>query len=472
MPVASKQQQPATPAPRTLPHNLEAERSVLGAILIENETFFKVAATLTEKHFFRAAHRQIFESMKKLVDKNEPIDLTTLKEELERIGELEEVGGPAYVASLVDGVPRSTNIVYYADIVKEKASLRDLIFAGNRVIGRAYEAEAPPKEILRWAEEELFDIRRHQIAGRMTAIGANLSKFTDDLDWRIANQGKVTGVTTGFHSIDLATSGLQPGEMTVVAARPSIGKTIFLMNVLEAMCRAGHRVAWFSLEMRIAALRWRFVSSVTGIPLTRLLGGAIGKLDWPKIADALELMGSLPMFIDDTAGRTVWDVRMASREIKAEGGLSVVAIDYAQLMTGSLERRGATRNEEITDISRRCKVLADELECHVILLSQLTRDSSKRVDPRPQLHDLRESGALEQDADNVGFLHRKHHLSSGTTEFILEKARMSNGGTLLLTIDRDIQRFTDGGVPEPEPAAEPEKPKKTRKPAMKSPASW
>jgi len=456
-----------TPAERTLPCNLDAERSVLGAILIENSVAHQVAGTLPAAAFYRAAHRLIYTALLTMLDHNEVADLVTLTEKLESAGYLEEAGGPAYVASLVDGVPRGVNIAAYAEIVREKALLRSLIFTANKVLGSAYEADKPPADILRWSEQQFFDLLHGHVDGRMVQLKAGISPLSDDLAWRVQHRGELTGVTTGFPSIDTHTAGWQKGDLIVVAARPSIGKTTFVMNSVVAACRAGKRVAVFSLEMRRRQLEWRILSSLADVPMVRIRAGELGGNDYQKIAAAQEIMFDLPLWIDDTAGRTAWDVRSACRRLQAEGGLDEVVIDYVQLMPGSLDRRGATRNEQITDISMRLKHLADELSVPILLLSQLSRASDKRPDPRPKLSDLRESGALEQDADIVAFLHRKNHREGGLTYFILEKERNGPTGTLKLSLDRDIVLFTDAPtLEEPKPEPKVEKPKKVKPPAL------
>jgi replicative DNA helicase len=452
---------------RTLPSNLEAERSVLGAILIDNTAFHSIAETLTAGAFFRDSHRRMFKAIVAMLDVNQVVDLVTLKERLEQDGDLDEVGGPAYVASLVDGVPRGVNIAAYAAVVREKALLRSLIFTANKVLGQAYEADQPPAEILRSAEEQFFELQHGHVDGRMVGLGTGLPALTADLEWRVKHRGELTGITTGFESVDRHTAGWQKGDLIVIAARPSIGKTTFVMNSIVAACRAGKRVAMFSLEMRRRQLEWRILSSLANVPMVRIRAGEIGGSDYAAIAAAQEIMFDLPLWIDDTAGRTAWDIRSACRRLKAEDGLDEVVVDYAQLMPGTLDRHGASRNDEMTDISRRLKHLADELSVPIILLSQMNRASDKRPDPRPKLSDLRESGALEQDADVVAFLHRKNHREGGLTYFIIEKERNGPTGTLKLTLDRDIVLFSDApNEPEPEPAKAKEKPTKVTPPTL------
>lgn len=456
---------------RALPHNLEAERSVLGGILIENSAFHVAASIIQPRHFFRDAHRRIFKAIWNLADVNSEIDLVTVKAELEKKSELEECGGPAYIGALVDGVPRSTNVLAYAEIVKDCATLRDLIFESNKIIGRAYEHDAGAKEIVTWAEQKMFDVAHGHIRSRLRPLATGLGALAEDLEFRVKHRGQVTGVETGFPQINELTHGWQPGDLIFIGARPSIGKTTFVMNSVVAAAKAGKRVAVFSMEMTEQQLRYRILSSLSGIPLSRMLAGALGggvdTGDYAKITAAMEVMHDLPILIDDRRGRTVWDIRSACRQEQAENGLDEVVVDYAQLMKGTLERKGASRNDELTDISNRFKELGGELNVPLLVLSQLARRSVDRPDPRPKMSDLKDCGAFEQDADIVALLHRKNHREGGVTNVIFEKQRNGPTGTINITLDRDIVTFTDGGEePKPEPKVEdPTKPKRRRPPS-------
>lgn len=454
-------------AQRTLPHNLEAERSVLGGILIDNATFHTAAAVIRPRHFFRDAHRRIFQAVWNLADANSEIDLVTVKAELEKKSELDECGGPAYISALVDGVPRSTNVFYYAEIVKDCATLRDLIFETNKIIGRAYEHDANAHEIVTWAEQKMFDVANGHVESNLVDLRGSAGSLMHDLEFRAQNRGKVTGVETGFDSINKQTLGWQRGNLIFIGARPSIGKTTFVVNSAVAAARAGHRGAMFSMEMKRKQLEYRIMSSLSGVPLRRMLAGEAAGSDHAKIADAFEIMHDLPIFIDDRRARTVWDIRSACRRMKAEKGLDFVIIDYVQLMRGTLERKNASRNEELTDISNRFQALAGELDVPMLVLSQLARRSVDRPDPRPKMSDLKDCGAFEQDADDVVLLHRRNHREGGVTNVIFEKQRNGPTGTLNITLDRDIVTFTDGGEePPPEPKPEGEaKPKRKRAPS-------
>lgn len=442
---------------RTLPKNLEAERSVLGAILLHNDVFERARAIVAPADFFRHAHNLIFASCDRIMQrKAAAIDFVTIKDDLTNRGELEEVGGPAYISALIDGVPRSTNIDHYARIVKEKSQLRAIIFACNKTLTAAYDGAEESATLLNAADRALVEIQHGNRAGRMKSVRETSPALLDALEWRVAHRGELTGIDTGFASINAETGGWQRGDLIVVAARPSIGKTTFVLNSLlgasQTLQADGRRTrsAVFSLEMRRQPLEFRMLSSLTQIEQSTLLGGWIHSTEqWGQVSQAIGLLGEMDFHVDDTAARTVWDIRNECRRLRSEGGLDLVIVDYVQLMAGSLDKKGATRNEEVTDISRKLKIMADDLNVAVVLCSQLSRASESRSDPRPKLTDLRESGALEQDADLVLFLHRKNHRAGGCTEAILEKQRNGPTGTVNLTFNRETSTFVDGGEPEP-----------------------
>lgn len=438
--MSSKKSDAGVTIDRALPHNLEAERSVLGAIIINNSTYEQIGDRLQARHFYRDAHRRLYDAMIAVLDQDRALDFVTLKDELARRGDLDEIGGPAYIAALVDGLPHQTNVRYYADIVREKAMLRELIYAAGKIMQAAYDGEQLSTEILRSADAALLDIQADADRRGFAELSRSTSSLMADLEYRIAHKGQLSGIDTGFKSINELTRGWQAGDLIIVAAKPSIGKTVLALNCAVTAARAGKHVAIFSLEMKRRQLEYRMLSSMSGVMAEKILSGYLTDLEQQQVGVALAEFGTLPIHINDRASQTAPDVRMACRRIKNEHGLDLVIIDYVQLMQGTLERRGATRNEELTDISRKLKVTAGELNVPLILLSQL-----KRHEGRPQLSDLRESGSLEQDADLVGLLHRKNHKESGVTNFMLEKQRNGSTGTVNLTIDRDIQRFVDGG---------------------------
>lgn len=448
---------------RTLPHNLDAERSVLGAVLVHNDAYESAAPVIAASDFYRDAHRRIWIAIVDLIARKTTVDFITLKEELARVGDLDDVGGPAYISSLSDGVPRATNVVHYAAIVREKALLRDVIYASNKILSTAYEAEESPVEILKRADMAFLALQQRRRGGRMVAVKDAIPALFERLDYRIAHQGELTGIETGFPLVNELTMGWQRKDLIIIAARPSIGKTVFASNTAVAAARAGYKGVFFSYETRREQLEDRILSSLSGVPESRLKNGHIGGKEYAHISEALQVLASLPLWIDDANGQTAQDLRNACRRMQNEHGLDFVVIDYVQRMPGNIDRRGATRNDEITDISRRLKDLAGELDVPVILLSQLKRLDPRREEKRPLLDDLRESGALEQDADDVCFLHRRNHKESGTTNFIREKGRNGPTGTVNLTIDRETLTFTNGGEDPPEPAEKPKQGKKAKK---------
>ncbi len=453
-------------ADRMLPHALEAERSVLGAILLHNDSYEVVNGIIGGSDFFRDAHRRIYNVLDSLLEwKGGSADLILVKAELDRRGELDEVGGPAYISALIDGVPRHTNVRHYAEVVKEKARLRGLIFAANKMLSSAYAAEDPSSAILSAADVALVALQTESGGNGLIRIRADSSALMNDMEWRHSHRGQVTGIPTGFESVDVTTLGWQPGHLIILAARPSIGKSTLMMNCAVAAAKAEKRVAVFSFEMKRLQLEYRMLAGLSGVPARRTRSGALMEPDWGKVAHGVGVMSELPIYIDDRRGQTVQDVRTACRRMKAEEGLDLVVIDYVQLMPGSLQRKGANRNDEIGDISRKLSTMAGDLNVPVMLLSQLNRAAASRPDPRPKLSDLRDSGALEQDGDEIVFLHRKDHKKDGLTYLIFEKHRDGDCDTLPLNLDKDIVLFTD--APDAvEPAAPVEK-ERTARPARR-----
>jgi replicative DNA helicase len=433
------------------PHSLEAERSTLGAAIMDRKAADYVVDHLVDASYYRKAHAQIFTAIRALRQRSEDIDLITLKTELG--ARLDESGGPAYISALIDGVPRSSNVGHYCAILEDLRMKRALVAFGRDVIEHATSNTTQAPAIVQLADRRLLELQSGHSQGRMQSVRDSLPALVDDIERRMQHPGELTGPTTGFTAVNRETLGWQAGDLIIVAARPSIGKTTFVLNSAVAAATAGSRVAIFSLEMRRLQLEYRIMSQLTRIPLTQILEGRIMQADMPRMTEAIAEISALPIEIDDTTGRTSWDIRSACRRMKADGGLDLVIVDYVQLMAGSLENRNASRTEQMTDISRRMKTLADEGGFPVILLSQLSRAGEGRTDPRPKLSDLRESGSLEQDADIVAFLHRKHHREGGLTEFILEKQRNGPTGTVLLHLERDTTTFTDAAadavIPEP-----------------------
>ena len=436
-------------AERTLPHNLEAERSVLGAILVHNDAFNLAAQVIDSGDFYRDAHRRIFERMVSLNERHDAIDFVTLKEELARAGELDEVGGPAYVASLADGVPRATNVEYYARIVKEKSTLRNLIYAASKIVTNAYEADQESDVILDEAESAIFAVADDRLKAGFVSMRDLVKDSFPKIEKLFEQKRLITGVPTGFVDVDEMTRGLQAGDLIIVAARPSMGKTSLVLNIAQYVAALGDQVVgFFSLEMSKESLFLRLLTSEAQIDGHRLMSGAIGGNDYHRISHALEKLNSMKLFIDDTASIGVLEMRAKSRRLQAEHGLSLIVIDYIQLMSG--RGRFENRTLELASISRSLKGLAKELNVPIIVLSQLSRAPESRSDHRPQLSDLRESGALEQDADVVVLIYRDdvynrdpNSPDAGTAELILAKQRNGPTGTVRLAFIREQTRFAN-----------------------------
>jgi replicative DNA helicase len=436
-------------AERTLPHNLEAERSVLGAILVHNDAFNLAAQVIDSRDFYRDAHRRIFDRMVALSERHDAIDFVTLKEELARAGELDEVGGPAYVASLADGVPRATNVEYYARIVKEKSTLRNLIYAANKIVTNAYEADQESDLILDEAESAIFAVADDRLKAGFVAMRDLVKDSFPKIEKLFEQKRLITGVPTGFVDVDEMTRGLQAGDLVIVAARPSMGKTSLVLNIAQYVASLGDQVVgFFSLEMSKESLFLRLLTSEAQIDGHRLMSGAIGGNDYHRISHALEKLNSMKLFIDDTANIGVLEMRAKSRRLQAEHGLSLLVVDYIQLMSG--RGRFENRTLELASISRSLKGLAKELNVPIVVLSQLSRAPESRSDHRPQLSDLRESGALEQDADVVVLIYRDdvynrdpNSPDAGTAELILAKQRNGPTGVVKLAFLREQTRFAN-----------------------------
>src|SRR5262245_28683670 len=390
---------------KTLPHNAEAERTVLGAVLVDNGAFNSAAEILTRDDFYRESHRRIFDAMAALAERSQPIDLVTLKDELVRGAALESVGGATYLGGLLEGLPRVTNVEQWSRIIKEKSVLRNLIHAGNRIVQTAFEAEDEAAVILDRAEKTIFDIAEQRIRQGFVGIREIVKESFRTIDQLSQSREMVTGIPTGFVDLDEMTSGLQRGDLIIVAARPAMGKTSFCLNVAQhASLRAGETVGVFSLEMSKEQLVLRMLCADARVDSHRLRTGNLQEKDWSRLARAYADLSSSHIFIDDSATLTPLEMRAKCRRLKAEHGLGLIIVDYLQLVSGG--GRVENRQQEISSISRSLKGLAKELSCPVIALSQLSRAPEARTDKRPQLSDLRESGAIEQDADVVFFIYR------------------------------------------------------------------
>jgi replicative DNA helicase len=436
-------------AERTLPHNLEAERSVLGAILVHNDAFNLAVQVIDSRDFYRDAHRRIFEKMIALNERNQAIDFVTLKEELSRAGDLDDAGGPAYIASLADGVPRATNVEYYARIVKEKSTLRNLIYAANKIVTNAYEADQESDLILDEAESAIFAVADDRLKAGFVPMATLVKESFPKIEQLFEQKRLVTGVPTGFVDLDEMTRGLQPSDLIIVAARPSMGKTSLVLNMAQYVAMQPNlSVGFFSLEMSKESLFLRMLTSEAQIDSHRLMSGAIGNKEYGRISHALETLSAMRMYIDDSANIGVLEMRAKSRRLKAEHGLDLIIIDYIQLMSG--RGRFENRTLELASISRSLKGLAKELNVPIVVLSQLSRGPESRSDHRPMISDLRESGALEQDADLVVLIYRDDvynkdpgNPDAGTAELIIAKQRNGPTGTVKLAFLREQTRFAN-----------------------------
>lgn len=435
---------------RIPPQNVEAEQSVLGAMLIEREAISKAAEFLRPQDFYREAHRLIYGAILQLYNRSEAVDLITLTEQLRREDQLEAVGGISYVTSLANSIPTAANVVYHAKIVEEKALLRSLINTATHIAGLGYEANEDVINILDQAERMILEVSNRKITGDFAPIKTVILEAFNKIEQLYASKGGVTGLPTGFKDLDRLTAGLQPSDLILVAARPSMGKTAFVLNVAQHVATREKRpVAFFSLEMSKEQLVQRMLCAEAQIDAQRLRIGELKDDDWKRLIQAADRLSAAPIFIDDTPGITVTEMRAKARRLKVENDLKLVVIDYLQLMQGSGGgSRSENRQQEISEISRSLKSLARELGVPVIALSQLSRSVESRTSKKPMLSDLRESGSLEQDADIVAFLYREDYYNPDTenkniTEVIIAKHRNGPVDTVNLYFHKQFTRFSD-----------------------------
>jgi replicative DNA helicase len=422
---------------RPLPQNLEAERSILGAILLDNHALNAAVEKVRSEDFFLPQHRRIFERMIQLGEKQQAIDTVTLMEDLGRLGELEAAGGVAYLSQLADGLPRATNVEHYARIVKEKAVLRNLIHSTAAIQEQALAAGEEADVILDRAESAIFQLAEDRVKAGLVGVKDLVRENFERLE-RIFSEGRrITGLASGYPALDNETAGLQPSELVILAARPSMGKTALALNIAENVAlRQRQPVAVFSLEMSKESLLLRLLASEARVDAHKFRTGHMGKDDWGKITGALRDLGEAPLWIDDSASSTVLEMGAKARRLKRDRGLSLMIVDYLQLVVPTNTGRGTNRQEEVSSISRALKGLAKELKIPVLVLSQLTR-APEREDRKPQLADLRESGAIEQDADVVMFINRPNFYKTdmpeeerAKAELIIAKQRNGPTGSL------------------------------------------
>jgi replicative DNA helicase len=431
------------------PHSIQSEQSVLGGLMLDNQTWDSVADKVVEEDFYRRDHRLIFRTIAQLADKQDPFDVITLSEALESTGELQNAGGLAYLGTLVKDTPSAANIVAYANIVRDRSVLRQLIHVGTEISDSAFSTEGrETADLLENAERRVFEIaeQRQRGQGGFSSIKSLLAKAVDKIETLYELDGDITGASTGFTDLDEKTSGLQPSDLIIVAGRPSMGKTTIAMNMAENVAlKSGMPVAVFSMEMPGEALAMRMMSSLGRIDQHKVRTGKLDDDDWPRLTSAINLLAETKLFIDDTPALTPTEVRSRARRLTREHGqLGLIVLDYLQLMQSPSS--GENRVQQISDISRGLKALAKEMNVPVIALSQLNRNLEQRPNKRPVMSDLRESGAIEQDADLIIFVYRDEVYNEdspdkGIAEVIIGKQRNGPLGTVRLTFLGQYTRF-------------------------------
>lgn len=430
---------------RSLPHNTDAEKAVIGAILIENSHLHKVLSIITPEDFYIESHQKIMKKIVEMADKGKKVDLVTLAEELENAGELKIVGGTSYMSSLLDGVPKSMNIDSYLNIIKEKALARRLILSSLKIAKSGMEGGGDPDELLDLAQHEIFEISEQRVKQGFIEIKKVMQETVDYIE-ALSKRGElISGIPTGFKDFDKRTSGLHNSEFIVIAGRPSMGKTAFAMNIATNVAvKFGKKVGIFTLEMSKEHLCIRLLGSQAQVDIQRLQNGYINQNEWDKIIMAQNVLSKSDIFIDETPSLSILEMKAKGRRLKMERGLDILFIDYLQLMRGGAKFEN--RTQEISAISRAIKELAKELSIPIVAVSQLSRAPEKRErkGARPQLSDLRESGAIEQDADLVAFIYREEFYikdtpKKGVAEIIIAKQRNGPTGTVELAF---LDRFT------------------------------
>lgn len=432
---------------RPQPHSLEAEKAVLGAVLMHGVGLDAAAEHVKPLHFFRDAHKRIFTAMQRLATSKTEIDLVTLKSALMKTRELDAVGGPVYLAQLMDGVPRSMNVGHYAQIVREHADRRAVIQAASTMLAHAYEADEDAKQVLDQAEQALFALTQGETTGGFTRLADLLPGVVEQIEGWAKSRTGVSGVATGFVELDQLTRGLQRGNLVILAARPAMGKTGFALNVALHAAQCGHVVGVFSLEMSDEELAIRALTGEARVDSHRLQRGFIRDAEWAALSRAMAALAELDVYVDDSPFVTVFDIRSRSRRLRAHrGALDLLIVDYAQLLVG--EERRESRVQELSAITRGLKALSKDLNVPVLALSQLSRDLERRENKRPVLSDLRESGSFEQDADVVMFIYRdevynRDSADKGIAELIVGKQRQGPIGTVKLAWLGHEMRFAN-----------------------------
>lgn len=433
---------------RIMPHSIEAEQSVIGSMLMDKDAIAIAAEILTAEDFYQKQYAIMYDAIVSLFGKDRPVDLVTLQDKLVKDNAPPEMQSLSFIREIADTVPTSSNVKSYAEIVRDKAVLRRLIRSNEGIIQKCYEQTEETEEILEETEKVIFDILKKKGTHDFTPIEEVALAVFQKIQEASRNQGHVTGVATGFTDLDYMTTGLQPSDLVLIAARPSMGKTAFVLNMVEYMAlKKGRSCMIFSLEMSKEQLVNRLYAMDSGIDAQILRTGELAENDWIRLVDTVDRVGSSKIIIDDTPGITASELRSKCRKVKLERGLDIVIIDYLQLMSGG-GKKSDNRQQEISDISRSLKALARDLECPVVALSQLSRACETRNDKRPMLSDLRESGAIEQDADIVMFLYRDEYYNPdterpGEAEVIIAKQRNGPIGTVSLYWQSATTRFVN-----------------------------
>ncbi len=438
---------------RIPPHSAEAERAVIGSMMMDKDAILVSSEMLEPQDFYQGQYAELFQALVDLYRSGIAADVITLQDKLREMETSPELSSQEYLAGLMLSVPTSTNIKYYADIVRSKAVERRLIQAAEKVANLCYMDNQPLENILDTAEKDIFDVLQQRSSSEFEPISQVVLRALDEISKASKQEGHITGIETGFRDLDFKTAGLQKSDLVLIAARPAMGKTSFVLNLIEHIALHGSgTIAMFSLEMSKEQIVKRFLSMNSKVDFQKIRTGSLEDEDWVRLVDSVRRIGNTNFVIDDTSGITASELRTKCRKLKLSKGLDLVIIDYLQLMTGSGKRKGENRQQEISDISRSLKVMARELNVPVIALSQLSRAVEQRPDKRPMLSDLRESGAIEQDADMVMFLYRDEYYNpdtedKGVAEVIIAKQRSGPTGKVKLAW---ISHLTKFGNLEPE----------------------
>ncbi|MHC6181520.1 replicative DNA helicase [Clostridium sp. JNZ X4-2] len=430
---------------KSIPHNIEAEQSVIGSMLIDKTAIVECIQVLKIEDFYKDTHKVIFESILDLYRKDTAVDIITLTENLKSKSKLEAAGGITYISELSGSIVSTVNLQSYIKIIKDKSTLRKLIKASTKIIEESYNAQDDVEKTIDMAEKSIFDLSNNMKTSDFESMNAVLERGFLEIERLFNNKGETTGIASGFRELDAKTSGFQKGDMVLVAARPSMGKTTFALNIAEyAALREGKKVAIFSLEMSKEQLAYKLLCSEAHIDMLKLRTGNLEDKDWENIARVSGPLAASKIFIDDTAGISIMEMRSKCRRLKIEQGIDIIVVDYLQLMSGG--RSSENRQQEVSEISRSIKALAKEMQCPVIALSQLSRAPEARTDHRPMLSDLRESGSIEQDADIVMFLYRDEYYNKETeekniAECIISKQRNGPTGTVKLAWMGQFSKF-------------------------------